>query len=376
MYPTITDLLEDLLGIYIPLPIQSFGFFVALAFLSSSYFLMLDLKRKEKEGLLAPFKEKVLVGAPPKLTEVLLSGLMGFVLGYKLIYALINYSDFVASPDGMMLSFDGSMPGGILCGIAYGYYKYWEKNKAKLDAPKHEESLIHPYQQIGNIVMIAAIAGILGAKLFHNLENLDDLLADPVGALLSFSGLTFYGGLICGSLAVLYYTRSKGIATVHLLDAAGPALMLAYGVGRIGCQVAGDGDWGIYNELPQPDWLLFAPEWVWAYDYPNNVLGIELPAKVFPTPLYEAVLCIVMFGVLWLLRKRIQIAGALFSIYLILNGVERFFIEKIRVNEIYTIIGREITQAEIISSLLVLLGIWGIWYSRKRAARIKNPLDL
>jgi len=220
--------------------------------------------------------------------------------------------------------------------------------------------------------MIAAIAGILGAKLFHNLENLDDLLADPVGALLSFSGLTFYGGLICGSLAVLYYTRSKGIATVHLLDAAGPALMLAYGVGRIGCQVAGDGDWGIYNELPQPDWLLFAPEWVWAYDYPNNVLGIELPAKVFPTPLYEAVLCIAMFGVLWFLRKRIQVAGVIFSIYLILNGVERFFIEKIRVNEMYTIMNWEITQAEIISTGLVALGIWGIWYSRKRAARINT----
>ena len=93
---------------------------------------------------------------------------------------------------------------------------------------------------------------------------------------------------------------------------------------------------------------------------------------MFPTPLYEAVLCIAMFGALWFLRKRIQVAGVIFSIYLILNGVERFFIEKIRVNEMYTIMNWDITQAEIISTGLVALGIWGIWYSRKRAARINT----
>jgi len=177
----------------------------------------------------------------------------------------------------------------------------------------------------------------------------------------------------------LIYARKNGIGLIHLLDAAAPMLILGYGVGRIGCQVAGDGDWGIPNDLPQPEWMSFLPEWTWAYNYPNNVLGVDLQqsfindgfvsltGNAYPTPLYEAVLGIGLFFVLWMLRKKIIIPGMLFSIYLLMNGVERFFIEKIRVNEVYNIFGNLITQAEIISFFLIIAGFIGIWYSRKIA---------
>ena len=366
MYPTITDLIQDLFGIYIPLPIQSFGFFVALSFLLGAYAFAQELKRKEEQGLLKAFIEKEIVGEAAKIPELLISAFSGFILGYKLIYAFLNYSDFVANPQGIILSLEGSLVGGVLSLIGFTYLKYREKEKLKLSTPEEREETVHPHQLIGNIVMISFIAGILGAKIFHNLENIDELLEDPIGALLSFSGLTFYGGLICGAGAVLYYTKSKNLSILHTIDAAAPGLMLSYGIGRIGCQVAGDGDWGIMNTMPQPGWLSFLPEWAWAYDYPNNVLGVELMNKVFPTPLYESILCIGLFGLLWAIRKKINIPGVLFSIYLVLNGVERFFIEKIRVNEVYEIASYYITQAEIISVCMVLLGGAGLYFFRKR----------
>lgn len=367
MYPTITDLIEDIFGIYLPLPIQSFGFFVAIAFLLGAYVLTLELKRKEKEGLLKSSKKKTIVGEPAKLSELISSGIFGFIIGYKLIYAFSNYTAFVDNPPGFILSFEGSLMGGLLVALGASYFKYREKRKQQLETPKMVEHEVHPYQLIGNFVMLAALAGLLGAKLFHNLENTDELIADPIGALLSFSGLTFYGGLICGSAACLYYAHKNGIGMIHLLDAAGPGLMLAYGIGRIGCQIAGDGDWGIVNDLPQPEWLSFLPDWTWAYNYPNNVLGIDLQGNVYPTPLYETVLCIVLFSILWAIRKKITFPGMLFSIYLLMNGVERFFIEKIRVNEVYSILGNSITQAEIISVLFVIIGVLGLLYSRKIA---------
>lgn len=166
----------------------------------------------------------------------------------------------------------------------------------------------------------------------------------------------------------------------HFADSAAPGLMLAYGTGRIGCHISGDGDWGIPNVDPMPSWMNFLPDWMWGYQYPHNVLsegipipGCEgrhcmmLPEPVFPTPFYEAVLCIGLFFVLWSLRKQITVPGVLFSLYLILNGVERFFIEKIRVNTKYHIGSYEITQAEIISVVLIILGVAGVIVFRKMA---------
>jgi prolipoprotein diacylglyceryltransferase len=235
---------------------------------------------------------------------------------------------------------------------------------------------------MGTIIMIAAVAGIIGAKLFHNLENWDSFVKDPIDALMSFSGLTFYGGLILGLASVYYYARKNKIPFIHLIDAAAPGMMLAYGIGRVGCQLSGDGDWGIVNTLAKPSTLSFLPDWMWAFKYPHNVIGegvqiagcvgrhcAELPMAVFPTPFYEAIMAFTIFIFLWSIRKRINITGMMFSIYLFLNGMERFLIEKIRVNTLYHVFGKSFTQAELISSILMILGLIGIYWSYKSAKK-------
>jgi prolipoprotein diacylglyceryl transferase len=238
---------------------------------------------------------------------------------------------------------------------------------------------------MGTLIAWAAIAGIIGAKLFDNLENWDRFMVDPIQNLLSFSGLTFYGGLICGAIAVLYISGKNGIKAIHMSDISAPGLMLAYGVGRIGCQLSGDGDWGINNLNPKPNWLSWAPDWVWSFKYPHNVINegvlipgcegkfcYELAFPVYPTPLYEAVACILLFFFLWSIRKKITTPGVLFSIYLILNGLERFFVEMIRVNSKYHIGSFSFTQAELISTLLVLGGIVGLFLSLSAAKKGKE----
>jgi len=141
-------------------------------------------------------------------------------------------------------------------------------------------------------------------------------------------------------------------------------MMLAYGVGRMGCHMSGDGDWGIENLSPKPDWLSWLPDWAWAYNYEGNVHGMILENPVWPTPLYEVIMALIVFGVLWSIRKRFA-PGVLFSIYFIFAGLERFIIEKIRVNPKLNVLGMELTQAEIISFTMIVLGIVGIIYFNK-----------
>ena len=369
MYPTISHLIEDLFGIYIPLPIQTFGFWVAIAFMAAAYVIKLELERKEKIGLISSTKINQIVGNKLSYTEIIISLLSGFILGYKILEGVLFYDDLVRDPQSFILSTRGNLFGGLI----FAYLSYYQKNKENkkqlLAKPKKIEKIIHPYELVGNITLIAAISGIIGAKIFHNLENIDDFLADPMGQLLSFSGLTFYGGLICGAISVIIYCRKYKINIIHLMDSAAPALMISYAIGRIGCQMSGDGDWGIVNLAPKPEWLGMFPDWIWSYNFPNNVINagvyIEgctgrfcsvLPQPVWPTSLYETIMCLMLFGLLWFLRKKISIPGMIFSIYLILNGTERFFIEKIRVNTEYNFLGG-ITQAEIISFCLIITGL-------------------
>ncbi|MGQ0827015.1 MAG: prolipoprotein diacylglyceryl transferase [Bacteroidota bacterium] len=382
MYPSLYHAIKDLFGLDLPAfkMFQSFGFFVALAFLIAAYFWTKELKRKEQQGLLSTTTTKILKGQKATSSELLLSALIGFLLGYKFIYIAFHFSEFTENTQGFLLSTQGSWIGGLVGAALSAYLKYREKEKEKLEKPVLVEETLHPYQHVGNLTLIAAFAGIIGAKIFHNLENWDEFIADPAGALFSFSGLTMYGGLILASIACIYYGHKNKIPVPHLIDSAAPPLMIGYAVGRIGCHVSGDGDWGIDNTSPKPAWLNWAPDWIWSYDYPNNVNGVGEPLAncfdekycthlvppVFPTPLYETIMCLVLFFVLWKLRTRITTPGVLFSLYLIFNGIERFFIEKIRVNTLYHVGNFAFTQAELISTLLFLLGVAGLVYFRRK----------
>ena len=381
MYPTISHLINDLFGLNIPLPIQTFGLWVAMAFLAAAWIISIELKRKESEGLLSTVKQKEIIGRNLYIYEIISSLLIGFLLGFKGFEALFYYSDLVANPQYFMLSSRGNVLGGLLAAVISIYLKWKENKKNKLSIPKEIEVEIHPFELVGNMTMIAAITGIIGAKIFHNLENIDMFLADPIGQLISFSGLTFYGGLIAGSISVIWYAKKYNINIKHLIDSAAPALMLAYGIGRIGCQMSGDGDWGIENLAPKPEWMTFLPDWMWSYNFPHNVIRAGVPMEdcgdkfwqpyceqlanpVWPTAFYEVIMSLIIFSILWTIRKHIRISGILFFIYLIFNGIERFLIEKIRINTEYSLFGG-VTQAEIISLFLIMTGIIGATYLYK-----------
>ena len=438
MYPNLYYVFKDWFGVeWKALSfLNTFGLMVAMGFVTAAIILSSELQRKEKQGLLSPREEMIMVGKPATLSELIINGLVGFLFGFKIFGLFFNRPDGI-NPQEYIFSREGNIIGGILiAGILVGL-KWWDKNKQKLASPERRNVRIWPHDRVGDIIILGLIFGILGAKLFDNLENWSDFIKDPIGRLFSVSGLTFYGGLILATVAICWYASKKGIKIIHLVDAAGLALLLAYAVGRIGCQVSGDGDWGIVNSayitdingkivkagpgefdiqlqknasyylsgrvidkdsvlVPVTDRVYksldkvprmsftapsFLPIWMVAYNYRQNVNkdGVKisgctdehcraLPLPVFPTPFYETIVCTFLFLILWSVRRRIKIPGVMFGIYLILNGIERFAVELIRVNNTYSIFGLHPTQAEIISLSLILAGIILILVVRKKHA--------
>jgi prolipoprotein diacylglyceryl transferase len=383
MYPNLYYLIEDLFGIRINALklVNSFGFFVALAFMASGYVLYKELKRKEKNGEFVPVDEKVTVGAPATMNEILMSFGFGFVFGYKIIGAFV-IENALNNTQAFILSVQGSFPAGLFVGAIMAYLKWKEKDKSKLAKPETKTFSVWPSDRVGDIVLQAALWGFIGAKIFHNLENLDEFIKDPIGSLISFSGLTFYGGLIIATIAIIIYIRKLNIRVIHFADAMAPTMLFAYAAGRIGCHMSGDGDWGIPNFSPKPfSWL---PDWMWAYHYPHNVVneGVAIPGcvgpycnallqPVFPTTFYEVIGTFLLFGIMWFWRKKITQPGILTGMYLIFAGGERFLIEKIRVNNKIASLPFQPTQAEFISIILILFGITFLVFSKKWFPKLK-----
>lgn len=383
MFPTLGHLISYLTGYSVTLGFPTFGFVVALSFLMAAWTLARELERMMAQGLLQRVKEKVEARKPAGIGDYILQGILGFLIGYKLGLILVDGNTFLAQPAAAIFSVEGFWPSGILLAALFVYLRY---RAEKTPAPATEAIRTLPTGElVGNITAVAAISGIIGAKIFHNLEYPEEFLADPVGSLFSQGGLTFYGGLIFGTAAVTWYVWKKGLNPIRVADAAAPGLMLAYATGRIGCQLSGDGDWGIVNRWPKPDFLSWLPDWMWGFTYPHNVAeeGIpipgcsgpycmELPEPVFPTPIYETLAGLLLFGILWSIREKMIRPGLMFSVYLMFNGFERFWIEKIRVNSVYHIGGLAVTQAEIISLLLFVAGVTGVFLTKRHQNKLEK----
>lgn len=376
MYPDLSYIFHDLIGTaqdnWLSI-FKTFGMFLVLAILTAAFLLHREMKRKAAQGMFKPEKVKVKENAPATTWDLISNAIFGFILGFKGFYAISNFAEFQKDAASFLLSGEGNWPIGIAGALLFAGLKYWGSRPEEGKKVKIKSVEMYPHDRIGDITIIAAISGVVGAKIFALIEDLPSFFADPVGTFFSGSGLAIYGGLIGGFIGVTWYARNKKIPLVHLMDAVAPALIISYGVGRLGCQFSGDGDWGV-TALAQPEWW-FLPDWLWSQTYPHNVIneGIsiegcevrycrELAEGVYPTPLYEALGAFAIGGILWAIRKWITIPGVLFFIYVLLNGIERFYIEKIRINDKYNVLGFEWTQAQIIAVCLVLIGIAGIAY--------------
>lgn len=218
---------------------------------------------------------------------------------------------------------------------------------------------VAPHTLVSDFLIVVLVAGVVGSRVFHILEHLDEFRLDPWSMIFSRSGLSIYGGLIFGAGAGLLLLRRWRIGVRPFMDAIAPALMLGYAIGRLGCQISGDGDWGIAADMAlKPAWL---PAWLWAQTYDHNIAGVLIAAPgVYPTPLYETLMALACFALLWALRRHLFQPGWLFSLYLVLAGAERFLIEQIRINVQVHFHGMTFTQAELISVIYLGLGTVGL----------------
>ncbi|NHZ98748.1 prolipoprotein diacylglyceryl transferase [Massilia sp. CCM 8734] len=300
-YPYLSDVVKDLTGIDLPLPIATFGLLVAFAILAGAACLKRELARLHADGRVGPAYKRV------------------------------------KGDDGVVA-----------------------------------EVAVPPQDIVSDLAFIVVLVGIVGARLFHILEHTDQFLLNPWSMIFSRSGLSVFGGLILGTVAGVVCLRRWKLPIRPLLDAVAPAMMLGYALGRVGCQVSGDGDWGtVANMALKPEWL---PTWFWAQTYDNNIFGEVIAAPgVYPTSVYETVIALACFALLWALRKHRFRSGWLFSVYLVLAGIERFAIEQIRVNPVMSIGGVHASQAEIIAVLLALAGLIGMALLSRRAAPASGP---
>ncbi len=218
---------------------------------------------------------------------------------------------------------------------------------------ERELSLRQMNPELAYKILLAAIpCGIIGSKLFHILEHLDEFSADPAGMIFSGAGLSAYGGFVLSFLVVAVIIKKNNESFLRVADAASPAMALGYCFGRFGCHVAGDGCYGVETQ----SFLGTA--------YPNGI--VPTTAAVYPTPLFEVFFSFAVLGVLLRLRKHEWSDGKLFFLYLILNGLPRFLVEFIRLNPKGPM---GLSQAQVIGILFVAAGIAGWVYSGRKTVK-------
>ena len=209
------------------------------------------------------------------------------------------------------------------------------------------------------IVFAALIGGIVGARLYYVIQNYSQVKHDLVGSIFSGTGLVWYGGAIGGAIGVIGWMRWRRALELRMLDMCATALALGYAIGRIGCQVSGDGDYGIRSSLP------------WAMGYPHGTVPTPPGVTVQPTPIYETVaMCLLAYG-LWSLRDRVR-PGVVFALYLSLSGLERFLVEFVRRNS-EVLAGLTAPQLESLA-LLVIGRVWRSVLIRRGGLQARRPI--
>ncbi len=210
--------------------------------------------------------------------------------------------------------------------------------------------LERPVDWAYEIVFAALLGGVIGARGYYLIQNYSTVEHDLLGSIFSGSGLVWYGGAIGGAIGVLLWMRWRDAMQLQMFDMCATALALGYAIGRIGCQVSGDGDYGIRSSLP------------WAMGYPHGTVPTPPGVRVQPTPIYETVaMCLVAY-LLWQLRDRVR-PGVVFALYLVLSGLERLLVEFIRRNaEVWA----GLTAPQLESIVLMLVGlVWLAWMARE-----------
>lgn len=208
------------------------------------------------------------------------------------------------------------------------------------------------------ITFLCLIGGIVGSKLFYVIEEWNFGSGLPLSSyftkdiLLSPSGLTFYGGLILATILVVIYCRSNKLSVFKIFDLMVPGAAIGYGLARVGCHLSGDGDYGIPVNGTMWEFL--------GYSYVNGTVPTKEGVLVHPTSIYEFVIAIFIFLFLWHNRTKYKTSGIIFAYYLILSGIERLFIEMIRLNPR---IAFGLSQAQIISIIMIAIGTF-LLYSK------------
>jgi phosphatidylglycerol:prolipoprotein diacylglycerol transferase len=205
-------------------------------------------------------------------------------------------------------------------------------------------------------IFSALVGGLVGSRLDYMIQNWDKVSGDLFGSLFSGAGLVWFGGLVGGAAGVLLWAYRRGFMGAMLVDACAAPLALGYAVGRVGCQLSGDGDYGEPSSLP------------WAMSYPDGT--VPTTQEVHPTPVYETLTMGLVAAVLWRLRDRFA-PGGLFALYLVLAGLERFLVEFVRRND--AVVGG-LTLPQLISLAMVAGGAaWLVAHRDRLSATAPEP---
>ena len=257
---------------------------------------------------------------------------------------------------------------GLMLGIGFllgSYILALELKRKKLDP-----------EIASTITILAVVFGIAGAKMLFLIEEWHVFIRNPIGEAFSPGGLTWYGGFVLGMTAVTVYVRRKKVPFLKIWDGLAMGLILAYGVSRLGCHLSGDGDYGFPTSLPWgtdyshgtlPPSRAFAIFPEIASKYPGGIVPDTTPCH--PTPIYELLLGVAGFVVLWNLRKRPWPDGKMFMVYLMMSTVFRFAVEFLRLNP-RLLWG--LSEAQLVAIPLFFVGLGGmILLDRKAAARAR-----